>query len=159
MDEPFIQKYLAMQRELRPDPPPPGYTYNGLHGQNYPIAADQTSPGPFMVEPKQCFDNAYRLARRWPKRYRYVEGIACGIIPMHHAWVLNAAGEVVDPTWSLYSRLGTEYFGVIIPLDIAKQVRNRKCLSIIDNWSSRWPLFREPWPVILERKTILDTKL
>jgi hypothetical protein len=156
----FLPKYLDMTTSLVRDIPA-GFTYGNrdafikANGQNWPVAAKQDVPGPFHVWPKACFDNAYRLARRWPSRYRYVEGLAYGVIPTHHAWVINRDGEVLDPTWQAFSRLGAEYFGVVIPLAIAKQVRHKQCLSIIDNWHRRWPLYREPWADVLSRNAVM----
>lgn len=47
-----------------------------------------------------CFDNAYRVSQADPA-FRYAEGYAlmCGSIPTHHAWLVDRAGEVHDPTW------------------------------------------------------------
>ena len=126
---------------------PAGFVYGSLeefllaNGRDWPVAACQQVP-PFVVYPRACFENAFRLASRHPQ-YRYVEGVALGVIPVHHAWCLNVDDEVVDPTWA---RLGTEYFGVVIPLDVAKRVRHPKNHSILQNWQRGFPLFREPWP-------------
>lgn len=157
----FLPEYLKVTTGLLDaHPVPGGFVYRGRdsfikdNGQQFPVAADQALPGKFHAWPQQCFDNAYRLARRWKARFRYVEGVALGVIPIHHAWVINAAGEVLDPTWLQNSTIGTEYFGVVIPLDIAKQVRHKDNASIIDNWQRRWPLFREPWPVVLQRNRV-----
>ena len=35
-----------------------------------------------------------------------------GLFPMHHAWCLSDAGEVVDPTWPYSS--ANEYLGVAV---------------------------------------------
>ncbi len=42
----------------------------------------------------------------------YCEGIALkrGLIPLNHAWLVDADGQVVDPTWK---ELDTEYLGLI----------------------------------------------
>lgn len=51
------------------------------------------------AEPRACFANARRVARTH-KRLQYCEGIACGIIPTTHAWLIDPATlVVVDPTW------------------------------------------------------------
>lgn len=46
---------------------------------------------------KQCFKNAMLLAQE--RGWTYCEGFAHAIIPMHHAWVLDDKGNIVDPTW------------------------------------------------------------
>jgi len=62
-------------------------------------------------QPKHCFYNAYRLAAasRYQSRYTYVEGYAARLIPVHHAWVIDRDGNVIDPTWN---GQGTAYFGI-----------------------------------------------
>lgn len=62
-------------------------------------------PGVEYGKAKECFANACRLSALHPlgdeSPYRYVEGFAYtpGLIACHHAWVINEAGEVIDPTW------------------------------------------------------------
>lgn len=46
---------------------------------------------------RQCFQNAWQIAET--HGWTYCEGWATSIIPTHHAWVLNQAGAVIDPTW------------------------------------------------------------
>lgn len=58
-------------------------------------------------EPKQCFYNASIRAMR--HGLRYVEGYATSIIPVHHAWVLDASGKVLEVTWD---KPGSAYFGI-----------------------------------------------
>ena len=48
-------------------------------------------------EPKQCFMNATHLALNDPA-LTYVEGKVGLIIPIDHAWCIDADGMVVDPT-------------------------------------------------------------
>jgi len=59
----------------------------------------------------ECFSNALHLAHE--EGLTYVEGYATTVIPMHHAWCVDSAGNVIDPTWRA---LGSSYFG--IPFDI-----------------------------------------
>jgi hypothetical protein len=156
MTETFLTRYVAfitaMDRHA-----PDGFVYASMnaflkaHAQTFSVAADQTLPPRFHVWPRCCFDNAYRLARRHPNQFRYVEGLALGVIPVHHAWCLNPNDEVVDPTWAhrACGSVGTEYFGVVIPLSIARQIRSKTNNSILDNWQRGFPLMREPWADVL----------
>lgn len=57
--------------------------------------------------PKACFRNAALYAL--DNRLRYVEGYATYIIPVHHAWCVDALGRVCEVTWKT---LGSDYFGV-----------------------------------------------
>jgi hypothetical protein len=62
---------------------------------------------------KQCYKNAGVLALESAgAAYTYCEGYALrkGLIPVHHAWCLDAQGHVVDPTWPFEE--GNEYLGV-----------------------------------------------
>ena len=63
---------------------------------------DMTLP---PMPPKQCFDNAEKVAAERPG-LRYTEGFALmdGSIPTHHAWLTDPDGKALDPTWpSVYS--------------------------------------------------------
>jgi hypothetical protein len=62
----------------------------------------------------ECFRNSYHLAQTM--FWTYVEGfaIASGVpIPLHHAWVVDHHGNVIETTWK---DAGVEYYG--IPLDL-----------------------------------------
>lgn len=64
------------------------------------------------MTPKECYRNAASLAIAHPT-YTYVEGFAMQRklpLALQHAWVVNAKGEVLDPTWGW--REGTAYLGV-----------------------------------------------
>lgn len=68
------------------------------------------------MTPKACFDNSRRMAMRSPQKYTYCEGYATSVIPMHHAWLIDTKGRVVDPTWG--HRIGSAvYFGVTFTRD------------------------------------------
>lgn len=72
-------------------------------------------PGPLpagvrKMADKQCFKNAAELAVI--KDYDYVEGFAFPDfinLPVHHAWVVDETGGVIDNTWK---KPGVAYFGV-----------------------------------------------
>lgn len=51
---------------------------------------------------KACYRNALRVALKYHPEYRYAEGLAWlpGLgIAVHHAWVVDDAGNAIDPTW------------------------------------------------------------
>lgn len=48
--------------------------------------------------PKQCYSNAGQIALG-SSELQYAEGYVTSIgIPIHHAWLVNRHGEVIDPT-------------------------------------------------------------
>lgn len=70
---------------------------------------------------KECFKNAAQLIMRdWDDALTYCEGYAdTGVFPVHHAWVVDGEGRVIDTTWRERGRYGHEapasdwrYFGV-----------------------------------------------
>lgn len=58
--------------------------------------------------PNACFRNAALYAISHPG-CRYVEGYAFSIFPMHHGWVVNRRGQILEVSWS---QLGSAYFGI-----------------------------------------------
>ena len=85
---------------------------------------------------KQCFANAYRLTYTHPDLH-YVEGYACGIIPVLHAWCVTDDGFVVDNTWED----GTDYLGVVFqPTYLHRIILSRERYSVLDNWENKYPL-------------------
>lgn len=96
------------------------------------LPADPSLPS----ERKQCFSNCTNavLLMAAPKGFKYTEGYAVRLdlgVPIHHAWLSNASGDVIDPTWdegaahyfgvpfkSKYLRetvLRTHYYGMLFP--------------------------------------------
>lgn len=91
---------------------------------------------------KQCFGNAARLAVRHPDKYVYAEGFALGCgFAMLHAWALDRSGRVVEPTWELHG--DTDYYGVLVR---SEYVAAKLGLSMLDDWTNRWPLVCGPDP-------------
>ena len=93
---------------------------------------------------RQCFDNAFRLARR--RKLVYVEGYAIRgwddwqSLPVLHAWCSTPDGLVVDSTW----KDGLEYFGV--PLDLGYVERSRETsdqFSVLEDWEHLYPILRD----------------
>lgn len=71
---------------------------------------------PRTIQPgaaQACYQNAFRLATRHPREYRYAEGIALlptWHVPVEHVWCVTDEGTVVDPTWDDAEH--AFYFGV-----------------------------------------------
>lgn len=65
---------------------------------------------------KQCFRNTLRLCQIRPG-LRYVEGYACGIIPVQHAWAIDEDDRVIDLTWDKPEE--ASYYGLVIPTSVA----------------------------------------
>jgi hypothetical protein len=80
---------------------------------------------------KQCFHNARIAAKRY--RWKYVEGMANSIIPVHHAWCVDDAGQVQEVTWE---KLGDCYVGVVFD-KIPKE-------CVFDNWGN-YDIYKEPF--------------
>lgn len=101
-----------------------------------------------QMTPKMCFENCFKLASR-RKNLRYVEGIAMGVIPIHHAWVVDEDNNVIDPTWASIKdgspAIGSAYFGVTFPLTLVRRIRSRRCLSVLDNWISGQEIYKQPF--------------
>lgn len=70
-------------------------------GTEYPNRID-LPPGVEYGRAKECFTNAFNLAvHDESSRFTYVEGYAYtpGVMACTHAWVIDADGNVIDPTW------------------------------------------------------------
>ncbi|MDD2923193.1 MAG: hypothetical protein PHQ36_12980 [Anaerolineales bacterium] len=64
--------------------------------------------------------NSYRLA--FQMDWTYVEGFAIASIipiPLHHAWVVDSNGNVIETTWETP---GVEYFGVALDYSFIHEV-------------------------------------
>lgn len=120
------------------------------HGQRF--AYDRTRPLPDDVPQGQlgeCFSNA---GREVGGAYRYVEGLAItsgGIIPVHHAWLIDDDDNVIDSTWppDLEAVHGDEdgpreYFGLVIPDErVFEVITRRKIWGVLDDAS----FYTEEW--------------
>lgn len=87
------------------------HAYLAAHGQEW-----RPSPLPDGVKrgrDKECYKNASQLVIGRTD-LKYAEGIAyaskLGDLPFLHAWAVDGAGRVVDPTWDHPER--NRYFGV-----------------------------------------------
>jgi hypothetical protein len=75
-----------------------------------------------------CFENALHAAMD-DSDLTYCEGYAySGLMPMHHAWVVDEDGEVHDPTWGTNERdhEASGYVGVAFDLSFACGVIHRR---------------------------------
>lgn len=99
---------------------------------------------PLTIRPmpiQQCFTNALRVASR-TQAYHYVEGFATGVIPVHHAWLIDKDGNVADPTWaSLRSGLGCAYIGVEFDLKETKATLRAGC-SLLEDYRRDYPVLQ-----------------
>ena len=79
-------------------------------------------PSPFRGQPQVCYKNCFDLLRK--QGYHYTEGYAIDDqlnLAIAHAWLVNNAGEVVDPTWTDNAR-GATYFGVVFDSEYVFEV-------------------------------------
>jgi hypothetical protein len=104
---------------------------------------------PLGVRPmplSQCYENAFRLASR-TKAFHYVEGIALGIMPLHHAWCVDQDGNVIDPTWAIRDQgdkpYGQAYFGVELSLDEVRRSRRGGRLTVLFDWVRDYPALQD----------------
>lgn len=142
-----LRDYLTMIRDMRKSMPLPStLRYCGI--EDFLLATGRFFIPrilPPTIKPmplKQCFDNAYKLARR-RKGLHYVEGYAQGVIPTMHAWCIDADGHVIDPTWAHDGcALGASYFGVELDLDVVTQTRVTGYTSVLDDWHNDFPVLR-----------------
>ncbi len=118
----FIQSYLEMLRDCHrlnhatygdvlPDLKYIGFADLVLTlGREYTQAPVQ----PFSLKPNQCFQNAASLALDHPN-LTYCEGWAHLYLPTEHAWLIDEAGYVLDPTppW-VHEGQACSYFGVAL---------------------------------------------
>ena len=109
------------------------------HGRPFVSPAQARPKGIRKGEDRMCFMNSYHLAMQ--TGWTYVEGFAISDvvpIPLHHAWVIDRAGMVIETTWET---AGVEYYG--IPLDTSfmhKVMLETKRYGILDPYS---PSFRK----------------
>jgi hypothetical protein len=88
------------------------------HGKEFPSPAVARPKHLKKGRDKECFKNAYHVCVE-NAGFKYVEGFATSIIPVHHAWVLDKDDNVVETTWQ---EAGEEYFGIVIPIPWVNKV-------------------------------------
>jgi hypothetical protein len=140
-----VLDYLRGVARLRGDRP--GFTFGSVEA--YLLAHGRAwAPGPVTAHtasmtPCQCYDNAFKLARRARLGLRYVEGVALPLklCPLDHAWCVDAADRVVDPTWDH----GVAYFGVVFAVDEVRTLRREsRQFSMLWDHPRDFPLLRAP---------------
>ena len=61
------------------------------------------SPNQIKINPSfGCYQNCQQLVKEYPELV-YCEGYALAsdvVIPIRHAWLINARREVIEPTWN-----------------------------------------------------------
>jgi hypothetical protein len=148
--ESVITNWLTMLRDVcRRNSMLDGYAYAGIgdfllqHGVWY-----KPRPLPKRIRrgmPRACFGNALMLAAR--HEYKFVEGYAVPaletvLIPVHHAWVIDSEGNVIDNTWS---KTGLAYFGVEFPQAMAMEAIAGDGHTVLDNLEKRHEIYRKPY--------------
>ena len=149
----YIEQTAAMmQKVCTPIGKHPGGVFGFLteHGREYQFRPlpDDVRAGP----PQACFETCQCLAADF-ERFTYCEGYAAGIIPVLHAWVTDASGYVIDPTWTGgkgRAPMGSQYFGVAIRTAyvIQHMISTGHHRPILDDWSRDYPILRarvEDW--------------
>jgi hypothetical protein len=138
-----VQEYCQMLVKLHAGmrPLPDGWSYSCM--EDFLLDRGQFwTPAPLPkrvkpMRPKECFFNALKLVMRRRKTLRYVEGVALSMIATHHAWAVDAAGTVIDPTWETP---GSAYFGVVFDLG----ERLLAAGPVLADYVHGYPVFRQP---------------
>ena len=106
-----------------------------------------------MGQPSFCYANCQRLVLK-NRSLTYVEGYAMaqGVsLPLHHAWLLDANGYVIDPTWEPF---GCCYLGIPLATSWVKSIWNSRKqkgrpdeLSILQgNHLEEFSIFKQGFP-------------
>ena len=127
-----ITQWLTLLRNVCKKNNPDGVVYYGpgdlllQHGRWY--EPRPLPRGHWRGEQKACFRNALMAASRF--RLKYVEGYACGIIPVHHAWCVDDENRVYEVTWP--SKMCYAYFGIQFPLSRVWNGNNKYSSPVLD---------------------------
>lgn len=112
------------------DPTQPMYAVEALTHFGVEAAVKPVPEGVPAGVKQYCFYNALMLAMENPD-YTYVEGYAYYMIPIHHAWVVDTDGKVIDNTWS---DLSPCYYGVPFKTEAVAEIAMRtKMYSVLFN--------------------------
>jgi hypothetical protein len=122
----------------------------------------KTVKSPFKGKTKACFENCFQALLGYPN-FHYCEGFAIDDelpIAVSHAWLINDAGEVVDPTWVGKKHKGSTYFGMALTREFVFEVAQKtKCYGILDSdYMNNHCLMREGFPSNALRQDTLSQK-
>jgi hypothetical protein len=151
----YLKKHSDFVRGIRTLPPKFKYCciedFVLKNGKLFEISKIRPKYG----EERFCFFNSYQLMIK--EGYTYVEGFAMGVIPVNHAWCLDADGRVIDPTWrpSLTRKFqGIAYIGVALDRSfVIETALQRKSYGVLDDWEGGFPLLTgaEGWRIREEK--------
>ncbi len=141
--------------------PPAGWKYATMEGLVLDVGREYTPrPLPDDVQlgtVKECFQNATELAMS-REGLTYVEGYATSGttgIAVHHAWVVDEDGNVIDNTWRNIdtgeSSVGTAYIGIpVSAADHFLAMERYRLWGVLDLWENNFPALRLGWDGFLE---------
>jgi len=120
------------------------------HG-SFHVPAPLTARLPRLV-PKACFANSQKTVARavaaGKEPLTYCEGFACSgslsvMYPIHHAWLIDGEGRVVDRTWEFPE--ASVYFGVAFSTDYVMSRSGARIGfdSLLDDRRDDWALLRD----------------
>jgi len=94
---------------------------------------------------KRCFANSQQVMEEvgLSKGWSYVEGLACSTfgLPLHHAWLVDEEGLVLDPTWDE----GDFYLGVPFQWRMVQNLITEENCTMLDRWEGgQHPMLGEP---------------
>jgi hypothetical protein len=152
MDETEMRDYLEMMAKIRKRPLQDGPfdSYEDLvlqHGVLFPNILQELPKGMRYGAQKHCFYNAFRRGTDGSffepiEGLTYCEGYAQGLIIVHHAWLVDQNGNVIDPTWR---EKGTCYFGIPFDWNYVKKSTLERSIygAVLDNYQQGHPLLTQ----------------
>lgn len=109
--------------------------------------------GEELREPKQCYSNAGRAVLNYEvdiDEWFYTEGVmACGSLPIliHHAWLSNEAGEVMELTSRYAHNDGAQYWGIPFKTEwLRKQMLKQGFWGLFSDGIQYQPITERPVP-------------
>lgn len=136
-----LSQFAALKRQVHPQGPMRDWPYRSSEEFCLQLGRFwEPAPLPEKFEtmlPKECFHNAL-LTAMMRKELTYVEGFVLAVIPLHHAWLVDAAGKVFDPTLPDADRLA--FWGV--PFDtrfILNWATKKGTAGCLEDWQQHWP--------------------
>jgi len=91
--------------------------------------------------PHKCFSTCLVFTVEYPERFIYCEGMAVGVIPTHHAWLVDRyTGVMFDPTWRPEAQ--KVYIGVAFRFEALARWANEddsRVGNVFDDWLHGFP--------------------